>query len=153
MPRTKRGKQVAGGVPRQEIARAEGRSTGKEYRQAFCPVCGVSHGLKRLEYPSRGYWEPPPTMNYWEWIKDRDDGRGIDAAEHFGVIQEVGGGKGHSFRVLGYFGPEDDQDGYYPLVKARLLCALRRWVQNGWLTTIEIQQAIENPEDHPAIIK
>lgn len=118
---------------------ARARPTG-EYRQAFCPVCGLPHGMKRVEYPSRSYWVPPPTVNFWEWIIQRDKERGLDNAEPFGVIQEVGAGKGHSFKVVGYFDPDSDQDGFYPLIKARLLLAVQRWIQNGWLTKEELAE-------------
>lgn len=109
-----------------------------EYRSAFCPVCGVAHGTKRLEYPERGYPVPPRTQNYWEWISDRDNERGLGKDEPFGVIQEIGRGKGHSFTVLGYFTPEQDKDGFYPLIKARLLLAVKRWLLNGWISSEEI---------------
>lgn len=121
------------------VARAAG-----EYRSAFCPVCGVVHGRKRLEYPKtkNGYYSPPATQNYWEWISDRDKERGLDKDEPFGIIQEVGMGRGRSFAVVGYFGPEDDND-FYPLVKARLLQAVRRWLQNGWLSKEEVESVLQ----------
>lgn len=115
-------------TPAPRIAREAG-----EYRSAFCPVCATSHGTKRLEYPY------PATQNFWQWLNDRDGERGLGKDEPFGVIQAVGLGRGHSFGVLGYFGPEDDPDGYYPLVKARLLQAVRRWLQKGWLSKEEIE--------------
>lgn len=104
----------------------------KEYRQAICPVCGRSAGLKRVEYPAKGYYSPPATENFWQYTKD------FDPNKPFGVIQEVGGGKGHSFRVIGYFNPEDDVDGFFPLVKARLLKAVREWRDKGWITEQEL---------------
>jgi len=103
-----------------------------EYRQALCPVCGRAAGVKRLEYPQGGYWPGRSTQNFWEYTKD------FDPDKPFGVIQEVGGGRGHSFKVIGYFNPEDDIDGYYPLIKARLLNAVKEWLNKDWLTKEEV---------------
>ena len=76
-------------------------------------------------------------VNFWAATK------GFDPDKPFGVIQEVGGGKGKSFRFLGYFGPGDDPDGYFPLVKGRLLAALGEWIAKGWLTADEVAAGVE----------
>lgn len=110
---------------------ARARPTG-EYRQAICPVCGRAAGTKRLEYPQKGYYSPVPTENFWSYTQD------FDPDKPFGVIQEVGAGKGHSFKVIGHFSPEEDIDGYFPLVKARLLNAVKEWLNKGWLTRDEV---------------
>ncbi|GAH73640.1 unnamed protein product [marine sediment metagenome] len=129
-------------APAPRVAREAG-----EYRAAFCPCCGTSHGTKRLEYPQKGDYSSPATQNYWQWIIDRDRERGLDKDEPFGVIQAVGMGRGHSFGVIGYFGPEDDRDGFYPLVKARLLQAVKRWLQKGWLSKEEVEGILAMAEE------
>lgn len=123
------------------IEKAEAKPAPKvrEYRQALCPVCGRAAGRKRLEYPKGGYWSPPATENFWEYTQD------FDPNKPFGVIQEVGAGKGHSFKVLGYFNPEDDVDGFFPLVKRRLLNAVKEWLDKGWLTKEEVADLIAAP--------
>jgi hypothetical protein len=119
------------------LAEREPYTETKEYRQVLCPVCGRGAGLKRLSYPyQRG--EQDVTQNYWDWLRDLEEGRGLGDEQPFGIIQEVGLGKGHSFRLIGYFTPEEDKEGFYPLVKARLLTAVRRWLKNGWLTQEEL---------------
>ena len=132
MPRRRRG---AAELDRGNGRRAEAaaRPTGREYRQALCPVCGRGAGLKRVSYPSGLYGaEPGEVVNFWaETLK-------FDPDKPFGVIQEVGGGKGHSFRLLGYFNPDDDPDGYFPLVKARLLAAVGEWIAKGWISAEEL---------------
>lgn len=122
---------------RPKTERVPAKPTG-EYRSALCPVCGRTAGKKRRGYPYQPGESAQATQNYWEWISDKDKERGLGKDEPFGVIQEVGAGKGHSFRVIGYFAPEDDEDGFYPLIKARLLQAVRRWLENGWLTKEEV---------------
>lgn len=110
----------------------------REYRQAICPVCGRAAGKKRIEYPQKGYYQPVPTENFWEYTKD------FDPDKPFGVIQEVGAGKGHSFKVIGHFNPEEDIDGFFPLVKARLLSAVKEWLNKGWLTEEEVAHLLSD---------
>jgi len=132
-------------IEKPKVERVSIKPTG-EYRAAFCPVCGVAHGLKRLEYPTGSYWTGEGAVNYWEWLKERDEERGLDKDEPFGVIQEVGRGKKHSFGFVGYFSPEEDTDGFYPLVKARLLQAVRRWLANGWITPDEVANLVTSSQ-------
>lgn len=132
MPRLRRGaaEPSRGSGRRAEVA---SRPTGRVYRQALCPVCGRGAGLKRVSYPSGSYGaDPGEVVNFWAATL------GFDPDKPFGVIQEVGGGKGKSFRMLGYFGPEDDPDGFFPLVKARLLAAVAEWLAKGWISAGEL---------------
>ena len=101
------------------------------YRQALCPVCGTAHGSQVTEtIPGKPYMVLA-RRNYWEKTLE------FDPNKAFGVIQETGLGRGRSFRVLGYFSPEEDEDGYFPLVKARLLQAVREWLDKGWISPQE----------------
>lgn len=118
----------------------------REYRSAYCPVCGVTHGKKRLQYPAPGVYIAPPTMNYWEWLAHRKEELGIADDLAFGVIQEVGLGKGHGFNKVGQFDPSDDPDGYYPWVKTNLLLGLRAWLRNGWLRPEEVEALLVEPK-------
>lgn len=104
------------------------------YRQAFCPVCGMTHGTEVIErVPGKPYIKLT-RRNFWERTKDYDPNK------PFGVIQEaIGPG---SFTKLGYFSPEEDKDGFFPLIKARLLTVLKEWQKNGWLTKEEIEDTI-----------
>jgi len=107
----------------------------KQYRQALCPVCGTAHGVKVTEtIPGKPYLKMA-RRNYWELVKD------FDPNKPFGVIQETAG-RG-SFRFLGYFSPEEDQDGFFPLVKGRLLAAVKEWLNKGWITKEEAEEAIK----------
>lgn len=109
-----------------------------EYRQALCPVCGSAHGkvaTSRVPGKPSIKWN---FVNYWERIKD------FDPDKPFGVIQGVGLGRGRSFKHIGYFSPEEDIDGYFPLVKLRLLNAVKEWLNKGWLSKDEIRDLIED---------
>ena len=105
-----------------------------EYRQAFCPVCGTAHGTEVTETVPGKLYIKLARRNYWERTKD------YDPAKPFGVIQQAEG-RG-SFRLLGYFSPEEDVDGFFPLVKARLLAATKEWMVKGWITREELETAI-----------
>jgi hypothetical protein len=101
---------------------AEELPTGRaivEYRQAICPVCGASHGKRN-------------GRNFWERTKD------FDPDKPFGVVQDIGRVGKSGIRTIGYFGPDDDPDGYFPFVKTRLLQAVREWVDKGWIAPAEI---------------
>lgn len=71
--------------------------------------------------------------NYWDWVV-----KNSDPSKEFGVIQEPG-----TLRMLGYFSPESDPDGYFPLVKQAMLNAIRVWVGKGWLTREELNKFLE----------
>lgn len=106
-----------------------------EYRQAFCPVCGVAHGMEVTDTPEGKPYIALKKRNYWERTRE------FDPAKPFGVIQETQG-RG-SFRLVGYFNPSEDQDGFYPLVKDALLNAVKNWMDKGWLSRQELEAKIK----------
>lgn len=104
------------------------------YRQAICPLCGTSHGIEVTEtVPGKKYIKLR-RRNYWERVKD------FDPDKPFGVIQETTG-RG-SFKLVGYFSPEEDVDNFFPLIKARLLQAMKEWVSKGWIAREEVDEAL-----------
>ena len=105
-----------------------------EYRQALCPVCGTAHGVEVTQTVRGKPYIKLKRRNYWERVKD------YDPDKPFGVIQETLG-RG-SFKLLGYFSPAEDQDGFFPLIKARLLQATKEWMDKGWITREEIDEAL-----------
>lgn len=105
-----------------------------EYRQALCPVCGTAHGTEVTERVPGKHYIVLGRRNYWERVKD------FDPDKPFGVIQETLG-RG-TFRMVGYFSPEEDINGFFPLVKARLLAAVAEWLAKGWITKADLTKAI-----------
>lgn len=104
------------------------------YRSALCPVCGTAHGTEVTEtVPGKPYIKLR-RRNYWERVKD------YDPDKPFGVIQETTG-RG-SFKLVGYFSPEEDEDNFYPLIKARLLQAVKEWVDKKWIAREEVDEAL-----------
>ena len=105
-----------------------------QYRQAFCPVCGMTHGTQVTETAPGKKHIIFARRNFWEKTKE------FDPDKPFGVIQEALG-RG-SFRKIGYFSPEEDVDGFFPLIKDRLLAALGEWHGRGWISAEEIKGVI-----------
>ena len=105
-----------------------------EYRQAFCPVCGITHGTEVTETVRGKPYIKLKRRNFWERVKD------YDPDKPFGVIQETTG-RG-SFKLVGYFSPEEDEDNFYPLIKARLLQAVKEWMDKGWIARGEVDEAL-----------
>ncbi len=96
-------------------SRRAARRFPKEYRQAICPCCGRSQGQ----------------VAFWERTQE------FDPDKPFGVIQEVGLGRGQgNLEVIGHFGPDKV---LFPLVKARLIAAVKEWVKKGWLSAAELK--------------
>jgi hypothetical protein len=114
---------------------------GTEYRAAFCPVCFVSHGIVVDETVPGKRYIVLSRKNYWEKVQNSDPDKPL------GVIQETGGvtGKGRNkfTKTVGYFGPDDDPHGFYPLIKNRLLQALKEWIAKGWIEPEEVRKVLE----------
>ena len=91
-------------------------TTVKEYRQVICPVCGRSQG----------------SLAFWERL------RTFDPNKPFGVVQDVGRGRGASFTVLGNFGPEGAPE-IFSLIKARFVAAVGEWTSKGWLSKEDLE--------------
>ena len=62
-----------------------------------------------------------------------------DNQKPFGVVKESKG-RG-TMKFLGYYGLEEDVDGFFPIMKTRLLQVIGEWVQRGWITPAEISEA------------
>lgn len=105
------------------------------YRQAVCPVCGTAHGVEITEAVRGKKYIKLARRNYWERTKD------FDPDKPFGVIQEAAG-RG-SFKLVGYFSPEEDVNGFFPLIKARLLQALKEWRDKDWISEEEIKEVLK----------
>ena len=109
----------------------------KVYRQAICPVCGRAAGYQISErIPGKPYMVLK-RENFWEKTEN------FDPNKPFGVIQDVSKGRGRSFKIIGYFNPDEDTDGFFPLVKARLLKAVEEWIAKGWITRQELKEIIK----------
>lgn len=89
-------------------------SAGGLLRQVLCPVCG------------RG----SSSLPFWQRTT------GFDPNKEFGLIQEIGRGRGNNFTVTGRFGPEGEPE-MFKLIKTRLLQAVREYREKQWITQDE----------------
>lgn len=106
-----------------------------EHRKVICPICGTAHGMEVTERVEGKPYLAKKRRNYWERTLH------FDPDKPFGVIMETTG-RG-TFHKIGDFSPEEDTDGFFPLVKNRMLQALKEWVDKGWISPTEIGSVLE----------
>lgn len=104
-----------------------------EWKEALCPLCGVSHGMINITPPGKP-WIKLDQENYWERTK------GFDPDKPFGVIK-ASEGRG-TMRLVRYYDIDEDTEGYFPLIKERLLNVLREWQKKNYLTREELEDTI-----------
>jgi hypothetical protein len=111
-----------------------------EFRQVICPVCGTTHGKENVYFDpvKRKRSEIVDTRNYWERTLRFDPDKPLG--------QIMSGGGVEPMQLVGTFGPEDDPDGYFFLIKQRLLAAVREWIARGWISLEEAQSVILSGE-------
>ncbi|MCH8005423.1 MAG: hypothetical protein IH888_04225 [Planctomycetes bacterium] len=92
-----------------------------EFRRVQCPCCGLNRGYtKKVNVPRRNAWNFP-----------RDP-------KPFGeILSSQGRG---TLKVIGTFGPSDDPDGFFPLVKFNLLAAIAEYKEKGYFTPGELAE-------------
>ena len=105
-----------------------------EWRVPFCPMCGLSVGIKNITVRGKP-WIKLDEENRWEKVQSFTGDR------HFGVIKSSEG-RG-TMKMVGYYGIEDDIEGYLPLMKARLINVLKEWLVKGWITAEEVQEILK----------
>lgn len=106
----------------------------KEWREAFCPVCGTNHGQMNHTIPGKP-WEVVSRESFW----DRTELYNKD--KPFGVVKSSEG-RG-TMKMVRYYDITEDQEGYFPQIKHRLLAALGEWVSKGWISREEVEEAIK----------
>ena len=105
-----------------------------EWRVPFCPMCGLSVGVKNITIKGKP-WIKVDEENLWEKAQH------FTGDKPFGVIKSSEG-RG-TMKMMGYYGIEEDIEGYYPLMKNRLLHVIEEWIDKGWLSKEEVQKMIE----------
>jgi len=97
------------------------------FRQVICPCCGLQRGMVREVYGAQVI----SRRNAWDYTRE---------PRPFGKVFSTRG-KG-TLKIIGEFGPGEDPDGYFPLVKHHLLSAVREWRERGWLTDQDLQDVL-----------
>ena len=107
-----------------------------EWREAFCPTCGRTMGMKTiLRTPGKPYMGIARRENRWEATKE------FTGDKPFGVVKSSEG-RG-SLKFERYYGIDEDLEGYFPLMKNRLLNVIKEWIDKDWLSREEVQKMIE----------
>ena len=106
----------------------------KEWREPFCVLCGRTMGVKNI------------TIEGKPWIKVGEENRWAKTQEFtgekpFGVVKSSEG-RG-TMRLVRYYDIDEDEEGYFPLMKARLLNVISEWLAKGWLSKEDLSKAIE----------
>jgi hypothetical protein len=97
------------------------------------------------QHPPKQRWITLAVSNFWENMRERVGDR------HFGVVKSSEG-RG-SMKFVGYYGPEEDREGFFAPIKALLLAAVRDWLSRGWLTKQEVQETLTVEVTPPARTK
>lgn len=105
-----------------------------EWREAFCPMCGYTRGMRNLYKVPEKPWTKYGQENFWKKTLE------FTGDKPFGVIKTSEGRS--SMRLLRYYDIDEDVEGYFPLMKQRLLNVIKEWRDKGWLTKEEIDGAL-----------
>ncbi len=105
-----------------------------EWREAFCPMCGYTRGMRNIT-PRGKPWIKLDEENFWERTRE------FTGDKAFGVVK-TSEGRG-TMRIVRYYGIDEDVEGYFPLMKARLLAVIGEWLEKGWITPEEVEGAMK----------
>ena len=106
-----------------------------EWREAFCPVCGRTMGMRNIFIDPKRYWTKTGMENKWK------DTLAFTGDKPFGVVKSSEG-RG-TLKTERYYDIDEDAEGYFPLMKARLLAVIKEWLDKDWVTREEVEEAIK----------
>ena len=93
------------------------------WHETFCPICGLTVGNRIMG----------KVLSYH------------DNQKPFGVVKESKG-RG-TMKFLGYYGLDEDVDGFFPIMKIRLLQVIGEWLEREWISREEILQAMASKQE------
>ncbi len=106
-----------------------------EWREAFCPLCGRTMGMRTVyRSPGKPYFGIERKDNKWEETRE------FTGAKPFGVVKSSEGRGTMKFER--YYEIDEDAEGFYPPMKARLLAVIGEWLAKGLITREEIDAAL-----------
>ncbi len=106
-----------------------------EWREAFCPLCGRTMGMRTVyRSPGKPYFGIERKDNKWE---ERGEYTG---EEHFGVVKSSEG-KG-TLKTVRYYEIDEDAEKFFPPMKARILAIIGQWQAKGLITREEVDAAL-----------
>lgn len=106
----------------------------KEWRESFCWQCGRTMGMKNEYQDPKKPWTKIGEKNRWAETAD------FTGDKPFGVIKSSTGRGTMAF--IRYYGIEEDAEGYFPFMKARLLKVIEECLEKGWLTRKDLDKIL-----------
>ncbi len=106
-----------------------------QWREAFCVMCGRTMGKKTIyRQPGKPYFGIERQENKWAKTKE------FTGEKPFGVVKSSEGRGTMKFER--YYEINEDEEGYFPLMKARLLAVIGEWLEKGLITREEVDEAL-----------
>ena len=112
-----------------------------EWRDAFCPLCGRTMGKRTIyNVPGKPYFGIERQENLWEKTRE------FTGDKPFGVVKSSEGKSSMKFER--YYDIDEDAEGYFPAMKSRLLNIISEWLDKGWLSKEELDNALFSRQPH-----
>lgn len=106
-----------------------------EWKEAFCVLCGRTMGKRNILVAPGKPWTKIGERNLWKETET------FTGDKPFGVVKSSEGRGTMTF--VRYYGIEEDEEGYFPAMKARLLNVISEWLEKGWLDGNEVRKIIK----------
>lgn len=107
----------------------------KEWKEAFCGLCGRTMGKKNILIEPAKPWTKTGEENRWESTRE------FTGEKPFGVVK-FSDGRG-SMKMVRYYDIDEDTEGYFPPMKARLIALVGEWLAKGWLSREELEEVLK----------
>jgi hypothetical protein len=91
-------------------------------------------GKKNIYMDPKRPWTKTGEENRWEATQE------FTGDKPFGVVK-ASEGRG-TMRLVRYYDIDEDKEGYFPLMRERLLNIISEWVSKGWLSIEDINNKI-----------
>ena len=107
-----------------------------EWKEAFCVLCGRTMGKRTIyRIPGKPSFGIERQDNLWEQTA------GFTGDKPFGIVKSSEGRGTMKFER--YYDIDEDIEGYFPAMKARLLAVVKEWLEKDWLDAEDIQKMLE----------
>ena len=106
-----------------------------EWKECFCVLCGRTMGNRTVyRAPGKPYMGITGHENKWELTRE------FTKDKPFGVVKSSEG-RG-TMKMERYYEIDEDSEGFFPPMKARLLAVIGEWQAKGLITREEVDAAL-----------
>ena len=106
-----------------------------EWKESFCWLCGRTMGMGNVYSDPDKPWTKVGQENRWAATQE------YNGDKPFGVVKSSTG-RG-SMQFVRYYDIDEDSEGYFPLMKQRLLAVIGECLEKGWITREEVETVIK----------